>query len=127
MALKQTDLKHFEEKLLERQRQYQEELKTLESEARSAGDPEVRDTADVAATAHATSLAFEESAVISETLEKIEAALQRIKDGTYGMCVLGDREIERARLEAIPWAEYCLADQEKLDRRNPQAYGGSTL
>jgi DnaK suppressor protein len=127
MALKQTDLKHFEQKLLDRQRQYQEELNALESEARSAGAPEVRDTTDNAATAHATSLTFEESAVISETLEKIEAALQRIKDGTYGMCALGDREIERARLEAIPWAEYCLADQEKLDSRNPQAYGGATL
>ncbi len=127
MALKKTDLEHFEQKLLDRQRQYQEELKALESEGRSAGDPEVRDTADDAATDQATSLVFEESAVISETLEKIQGALQRIKDGTYGMCVLGDREIERARLEAIPWAEYCLADQEKLDRRNPQAYGGSTL
>ncbi len=127
MALKQTDLKHFEQKLLDRQRQYQDELNALESQARAAGDTEVRDTADDAATDHATSLAFEESAVISETLEKIEAALQRIKDGSYGMCVLGDREIERARLEAIPWAEYCLADQEKLDRSNPQAFGGATL
>ena len=50
MALKKTDLEHFEQKLLDRQREYQEELKALESEGRSAGDPEVRDTADDAAT-----------------------------------------------------------------------------
>src|ERR1700744_3742430 len=111
MALKQTDLKHFEQKLLDRQRQYQEELNALEREARSAGGPEVRDPTHDAANDHATSLTCEESAVISETLEKIEAALQRIKDGTYGMYALGDREIERARLEASPWAEYCLSEQ----------------
>ncbi len=53
---------------------------------------------------------------MSQTLEAVEDALQRIKDGTYGRCTLCGREIEAARLEAIPWATYCLEDQERRDK-----------
>jgi RNA polymerase-binding transcription factor DksA len=48
---------------------------------------------------------------VTEDLEKrlkiIEAALARIKDGTYGLCPEGD-EIEEARLRAEPAAEFCV-------------------
>jgi DnaK suppressor protein len=40
-------------------------------------------------------------------LKKIEAALKRIEDGTYGKCTGGD-EIEEARLRAEPAAETCI-------------------
>lgn len=40
-------------------------------------------------------------------LKKIEWALARIKDGTYGKCAMGD-EIEEARLRAEPAAETCI-------------------
>jgi len=51
--------------------------------------------------------------------------LQRIKDGTYGKCTLCGRQIEPARLEAIPWAAYCLEDQEKLDAQAARHKGAS--
>jgi len=37
--------------------------------------------------------------------------------GTYGKCVVCGREIEAARLEAIPWASYCMKDQEEEEQR----------
>ena len=40
---------------------------------------------------------------------EIEQALERIESGTYGMCQLGDEPIPKARLKAIPWARYCVA------------------
>jgi RNA polymerase-binding transcription factor DksA len=40
-------------------------------------------------------------------LSKIAAALNRIEDGTYGKCAMGD-EIEEARLRAEPSAETCM-------------------
>ena len=43
---------------------------------------------------------------LEERLKKIEAALQRIKDGTYGKCIEGD-DIEEARLRAVPETETC--------------------
>ena len=42
-------------------------------------------------------------------LTEIEDALERIEDGTYGICQNDDVPIPKARLEAIPWARYCIA------------------
>jgi RNA polymerase-binding transcription factor DksA len=41
-------------------------------------------------------------------LAQIDAALGRIEDGTYGICVGSGKPIPKARLEAIPWARYCV-------------------
>ena len=41
-------------------------------------------------------------------LTEIEDALDRIEDGTYGICQNDDVPIPKARLEAIPWARYCI-------------------
>ncbi len=44
---------------------------------------------------------------LESQLKKIEWALARIKNGTYGVCSEGD-EIEEKRLEALPTAETCI-------------------
>jgi DnaK suppressor protein len=43
-----------------------------------------------------------------ETLKEIDAALGRIKDGTYGVCLATRKQITIARLKAKPWARYCI-------------------
>jgi RNA polymerase-binding transcription factor DksA len=42
-------------------------------------------------------------------LIEIEDALSRMEDGAYGVCQGHSGPILRARLEAIPWARYCVA------------------
>jgi DnaK suppressor protein len=49
-------------------------------------------------------------------LKMINAALGRIDDGTYGECLNCGQEIGPKRLEAIPWARYCITCQELIDR-----------
>jgi RNA polymerase-binding transcription factor DksA len=44
------------------------------------------------------------SAQARETVQSIDAALARIKDGTYGYSLISGRPIPRERLRAIPWA-----------------------
>jgi len=41
-------------------------------------------------------------------LAGIEAALQRIEDGTYGICSNCGKPIGEERLEALPWADTCI-------------------
>jgi DnaK suppressor protein len=41
-------------------------------------------------------------------LHKIDDALRRIDDGTYGICLSTNKPIKKARLEARPWARYCV-------------------
>ena len=43
-------------------------------------------------------------------LGKVESALQRIDDGTYGTCSACGRPIPEARLQAVPYATLCLDD-----------------
>jgi DnaK suppressor protein len=42
-------------------------------------------------------------------IAEIDDALNRIEDGTYGICEAGGEPIPKRRLEAIPWARLCVA------------------
>lgn len=108
---------HFKKLLLDKEHELQSTLAGLESQGRAAGEAEVRDSIDDAASSQATSESFEEGALVSQTLAQVRDALRRLREGSYGLCTLCGRQIDRARLEAIPWTPYCLEDQEKQDRK----------
>jgi RNA polymerase-binding protein DksA len=48
-----------------------------------------------------------------DTLAEIDAALQRIEDGTYGICEVCGKPIGADRLNAIPWTRLCIDDQRR--------------
>jgi RNA polymerase-binding transcription factor DksA len=48
-----------------------------------------------------------------DTLAEIDAALQRIEDGTYGICEGCSKPIGAERLTAIPWTRLCIDDQRR--------------
>ena len=50
-----------------------------------------------------------------EILQKIEKAIKRINDKTYGACVECEKSIRLVRLNAIPYVETCLKCQEKIE------------
>lgn len=51
-----------------------------------------------------------------DTLNQIEASLERIEDGTYGHCEECNVKIPKARLNAIPYATLCVKCAEKQER-----------
>jgi RNA polymerase-binding transcription factor DksA len=51
----------------------------------------------------------------SDMLGQVRAALARIADGTYGQCLVDGQPIGEARLEAVPWAAYCVKHQEDVE------------
>ena len=51
----------------------------------------------------------------SETLSKIDQAIARLDDGTYGVCEECDGEISAARLKALPFAHLCRNCQEEAE------------
>jgi DnaK suppressor protein len=97
---------HFRKKLIAKREELREEMSRLGEDAREGISAEVEDPIDLVTSAEAKAAAFEESDLRYETLRQVEEALARIECG---------RDIEEARLEAVPWARYCLADQEKHD------------
>ncbi|MDX6474717.1 MAG: hypothetical protein QOH95_228 [Gaiellaceae bacterium] len=48
-----------------------------------------------------------------QTIAEIDAALQRIEDGSYGTCEVCGKPIGAERLSAIPWARLCIDDQRR--------------
>ena len=52
----------------------------------------------------------------SSLLREVHAALARIADGTYGICIQCEEEISQKRLKAVPWATLCIGCQEQSDR-----------
>ncbi|MCK5012656.1 MAG: TraR/DksA family transcriptional regulator [Candidatus Omnitrophica bacterium] len=52
-----------------------------------------------------------------EALNKIEQALKRIDEESFGTCVECEKSIPSARLKALPYAETCLKCQEKIETK----------
>ncbi len=53
-------------------------------------------------------------------LRNVRAALARIEDGSFGTCLHCEEEISPKRLNAVPWAPYCIRCQEAADRHEFQ-------
>ena len=50
-------------------------------------------------------------------LREIADSLMRIEHGSYGVCLECDEPISAKRLEAVPWARYCVKCQEEVSAR----------
>ncbi|MGZ3449773.1 MAG: TraR/DksA family transcriptional regulator [Polyangiales bacterium] len=79
-------------------------------------DPEVDDEGDLAAeiTEESTNLRLADNDL--RTLREIDAALQRVNDGTYGLDEDTQEPIGYPRLKAIPWARHAVANEERRER-----------
>lgn len=55
-------------------------------------------------------------------LRKIDWALEKINDGTYGHCEDCEEEIGLKRLENQPWAELCITHAEEKEREESQIW-----
>ena len=63
----------------------------------------------------------------SNMLRQINHSLARIADGSYGVCLRCDEDISPKRLQALPWAVYCIGCQEKVDLLEIPAYDSWNL
>jgi DnaK suppressor protein len=48
-------------------------------------------------------------------VRRLRSAIDRIQDGSHGICLECEEEISPKRLKAIPWAELCIDCQERAD------------
>ena len=52
---------------------------------------------------------------LEETLRQVEDALERVSEGTYGVCEACGERIDPARLKTLPHTPHCLDCQRKLE------------
>jgi DnaK suppressor protein len=118
------DVDRFRTMLLDERKRVQDAIKYLHEEHPGTLDEEVEEVSagtdnHLAETATATldreiDYSLEENS--AEVLAAIEAALQRIDDGTYGVCIRCGREISIERLEARPWSALDIECQRQEER-----------
>jgi DnaK suppressor protein len=53
-------------------------------------------------------------------LRLVEEALDRVRSGDFGVCLACEHPIPPKRLQALPWARYCVACQEAIGRTQPE-------
>lgn len=118
--------RHFRELLIKEKKRLLEQAKTVrkygldEAQADSVGELSAYDN-------HPADLGDEtfergkDLALLDNTrvlLTKVDEALARIEKGTFGRCELCGREIDRKRLEAVPYTTLCRECKEKEERRD---------
>ncbi|HEX8235610.1 MAG TPA: TraR/DksA C4-type zinc finger protein [Abditibacteriaceae bacterium] len=105
------DLEHFQSLLLAERTRLEEEREQIRSRAGSVdgalpeeGEGGDDDTADLAAAMMDKEMDLSVEDEIEDMLGAIDHALQKIEDGTYGICDMSGQQIPKSRLEVIPWA-----------------------
>ena len=109
------ELSRFKEMLIEKRRSILGDMSELTNEISGNSNcdygsrPEsVEDVADYSSDHYELDVASQLLASERNLLREIDDALERIENGTYGICEGTGRRIKAARLEAIPWARHCI-------------------
>jgi len=115
ILLSETQREEFKRILEARISELDHALATAEEEARE-GAAKHADPADQAASEYDRQSLVHKAATARQMLKNLTQALERMRQGSFGECVECGCDIELKRLEAIPWARYCVKCQEASER-----------
>lgn len=73
------------------------------------------DAIDQSQSAAAVDLAFQSVDIESGIYREVQSALDRVREGAFGICIQCDEPIDEHRLAAVPWAARCRDCQERLE------------
>jgi RNA polymerase-binding transcription factor DksA len=123
-AMTQAELDNFRQQLLELRRRLRGDVSHLTSEAlRKTGGEASGSLSNTPI--HMADLGtdnFEQEFTLGliqneeQALDEITAALDRLQQGTFGRCEECHKDIPRARLQALPYARYCVECARKLEQ-----------
>jgi DnaK suppressor protein len=120
--LSQKDLKAFKKSLEEMRKQIIETArKTMEEESNFDTD-DLPDEIDQASSEYAQSMAFRLRDREKFLLKKVEKALQRVEDGSFGVCERCEEQISLKRLQARPVTTLCIRCKEEQEKKE-KSYG----
>lgn len=108
-------LDYFKNKLLQKQTHLTDMVHKTEGYGREK-EQDTQDIADMALESYTKEFIFGKSAGDRRILQLISEALERIEDDTYGLCIHCENLIKPSRLEAVPWASYCIQCQDLKEK-----------
>ena len=119
-----SDIERFEQILLEKRRDIIGDVNGMEIEALkksrldASGDLSSMPIhmADIGTDNYEQEFTLELMDSERKLLQEIDDALKRIEEKIYGLCEATGKSISKARLEAKPWARYCMSHARKLEQ-----------
>lgn len=118
--MRKTFLKKTREALVARKEQILKQLNEEVKEGRESALDEGMDTYDLASEERSREINLILSDRDRDKLQAIEDALERIEDGSYGICESCEEEIAPERLEALPFTRLCVSCQSDMEREAKQ-------
>jgi DnaK suppressor protein len=122
-AMDKKKLDAFKKRLEERQRELRFNVSRTAQDGREADLESAQDVADRAANSYTKEFLFSQSNSERQTLQMVDGALERIREGSFGECIACGEEINPKRLEAVPWTRHCIECQEKAEQGLLEATG----
>ncbi len=113
------DLARFKKKLMESRKHLLRSARKTLAEETILDTDDLADEIDLASSEYAQSMVFRLRDREKHLLGKIEKALDRIEDGSFGMCESCGESINLKRLEARPVTTLCIRckeEQEKVEK-----------
>jgi DnaK suppressor protein len=120
--LNQKDLKRFKKMLEDSRTALLESAKKTLMEESNFDTDDLPDEIDQASSEYAQSMVFRLRDREKFLLQKIEKALARIEDGTFGTCERCEEDIAPKRLEARPVTTLCIRCKEEQEKKE-KSYG----
>ena len=111
-------LAYFKKRLLEKQRQLADEVGRTALYGKDQEDDSIKDLGDQANTAYNREFFFDR-----RLLRDVVSALQKLDDGGFGACERCGEAISEKRLEALPFARYCIDCQRAIEQEERMATG----
>ena len=108
-------IEQYKKRLEERQQDLRRGVSRNVQDGRDADVETAQDIADKAANSYTKEFLFSQSNNERQLLAQVEEALSRIREGTFGECANCGKDMNPKRLEAVPWAKYCIECQEKME------------
>ena len=118
-SLTKKELKRFQEMLLEKRRAVLDRARQTLSENMTLDTNDLPDEMDLASSEYIQSFEFRLRGREKSLLSKLDLALKKIDDGTFGICEICEEPIGKKRLEARPETSLCIKckeDQEREER-----------
>jgi DnaK suppressor protein len=118
-ALTKKELKKFQELLEEKRKVVLERARQMLSEGMVLDANDLPDEMDLASSEYIQSFEFRLRGREKSLLSKLDLALKKIDDGTFGICEICEEPIGKKRLEARPETSLCIKckeDQEREER-----------
>ena len=116
-ALKKKDLKRFEKILHEKREELLRNAKRTLNEDMTLDVDDLPDEMDLASSEYIQSFTFRLRGREKVFLQKIEKALKKIDEGTFGICENCEEPISVKRLEARPETTLCIRCKEDQERQ----------